>query len=246
MEEDKNKTHTTYTYRRVFYTNHTPFINAEKIFKKYQLFLKIAPLVFIAANILIFLLLYTVWHINIPMFIIIVVSTFVILKELSTLLFSWQMRKNIMKPMQTLKRAFEEIRKGNYGYTIDGYHPNMVDDLMRSFNHMSTELRTAKEMEEKYELNRKELIAGISHDLKTPITSILGYLDGIREGIADSPEKLKTYMDIIYYNAKYTNTLIDDLFLLSKLDINRLDYEFESVNASDYFTDIFIEKKIEL
>jgi signal transduction histidine kinase len=151
-----------------------------------------------------------------------------------------------MRPISRLKKGVDEIANGNYGYTVDVNHPNMVDDLIVSFNRMSQELKEGQEMKEKYEKNRKELIAGISHDLKTPITSILGYVDGIQEGVANSPEKLNTYMEIIRHNAEYTNKLIDDLFLFSKLDINQVEYNFEPVNINDFFNDIFIEKKIQL
>jgi len=111
---------------------------------------------------------------------------------------------------------------------------------------MSHQLKDGQIIKAKYERNRNELIAGISHDLKTPITSILGYVEGINEGVANTEEKMQTYMDIIYNNAKYTNQLIDDLFLFSKLDINQINYQFSSVGVKDYFEDIFVEKKIDL
>nr|MDA3845957.1 HAMP domain-containing sensor histidine kinase [Vallitaleaceae bacterium] len=120
------------------------------------------------------------------------------------------------------------------------------NDLVNSFNRMSHELKDAADMKKKYENNRKELIAGISHDLKTPITSILGYVDGIQAGVADSEEKLNNYLNIIASNAAYTNQLIDELFLFSKLDINQMEYHFELLPIYDYFTDIFVEKQLEL
>lgn len=219
---------------------------AMRTFKKYQRLLKFFPLIFVGLNIAVFYFLYAVAKINVPIFILVFVLMIFLLKELSTLIFSFQMRKNLMRPLETLKEAVNQISEGHYGYTIEGYHPNMVADLMDSFNQMSLELKESHDLKLRYENNRKELIAGISHDLKTPITSILGYLEGIREGVADNPEKLKTYMDIIYGNARYTNRLIDDLFLFSKLEINQLVFHFETVQIGHYFTDIFEEKKLEL
>jgi signal transduction histidine kinase len=225
---------------------HNSFSEAEKTFQKYQLFLRYFPILFFVTTGIILYILYSLSRLNFPIFIFAAITTIFFLKELSTVLFSFRVRQNLMRPISRLKKGVDEIANGNYGYTVDVNHPNMVDDLIVSFNRMSQELKEGQEMKEKYEKNRKELIAGISHDLKTPITSILGYVDGIQEGVANSPEKLNTYMEIIRHNAEYTNKLIDDLFLFSKLDINQVEYNFEPVNINDFFNDIFIEKKIQL
>jgi signal transduction histidine kinase len=111
---------------------------------------------------------------------------------------------------------------------------------------MSLKLKESEELKKKYEINRKTLIANISHDLKTPITSIMGYVEGIQEGVANSPEKLNKYIDIIYHNASYTNKLINDLFLFSKLDIQQVDFDFVETSIKDYMNDLMTEMKIEL
>jgi len=217
-----------------------------KAFKRFQTALRIFPVIMLAILIGVFYLLYQLADTQFPMFILIFIFTIMLIKELSTLLFSISMRKNIMHPISNLKSAVDEVAKGNYGYTIDPQGNGMVNDLVKSFNRMSLELKDAADMKKKYENNRKELIAGISHDLKTPITSILGYVDGIQAGVADNEEKLNNYLNIISSNASYTNQLIDELFLFSKLDINQMEYHFEMLPAHDFFTDIFLEKQLEL
>jgi len=181
-----------------------------------------------------------------PTFVLVIVSTVIILKELSTLFFSIQMRNRIMKPIEQLRYAVDEISKGHYGYQVEEDQLNMVGDLIDSFNKMSQDLKDANDMKVKYEQNRKELIAGISHDLKTPITSIIGYVDAIQTGVASTKERMDTYLSIIESNAQYTNQLIDDLFLFSKLDINQMKYEFIELPIHDFLTDVFVEKKMEL
>lgn len=222
------------------------FFNARENFEKYQRYMKISPILFLIVNIAVFYFLYTAFRIKFSVYILILIVILLAFKEIVTTVFSMRMQKDLMNPIKDLKVAVEEITKGNYGYTVESHYPTMIGDLMHTFNIMSVELKEAQEIKERYEKNRKELIAGISHDLKTPITSIIGYLDGIKDGVADSPEKMDKYMNIIYSNAEYTNQLIDDLFLLSKLDIQQVDYKFDLVNVKDYFTDIFIEKKIDL
>lgn len=99
--------------------------------------------------------------------------------------------------------------------------------LSETFEMMRHKLKESAEIQMKYEESRKELIANISHDLKTPITSIKGYVEGIRNGIANTPEKMDRYIDTIYTKATDMDHLIDELFLYSKLDLNRLPFHFE-------------------
>lgn len=217
-----------------------------KRLKAYTTMLKLFPLIFLFMMIGFTYLITVLLSFNFSGIILLGIFVFMVVRELSTLIFSYRMRYNIIRPLEHLQQGVEEIANGNYGYTIDEDVPSTIGGLFSSFNKMSQQLQEGQEIKEKYEMNRKELMAGISHDLKTPITSILGYVEGINEGVANTEEKMKTYMDIIYNNAKYTNQLIDDLFLFSKLDINQMDYQFTEVGIEDYFTDIFVEKKIDL
>jgi len=214
--------------------------------KKYLLFLRLFPFIFLLVTTGFFYLLFYLSRYNFPRLILSGIFMVIFIREVSTLIFSFRMRNNILRPLEHLQQAVDEVAGGNYGYTVDDTVPTMISGLFHSFNKMSVQLKEGQAVKEKYEQNRKELIAGISHDLKTPITSILGYVEGINEGVANTEEKMQTYMDIIYKNAQYTNQLIDDLFLFSKLDINQMDYHFEKITVKDYFLDICVEKKIDL
>ena len=218
----------------------------DRILKTYINYLKIFPIIFLIMILGFFYLLVMLIQTNFSFVLLTGIFLVIFTRELVTLLFSINMRKNILKPLEHLQKGVEEVADCNYGYTIDEEVPTSISPLFRSFNKMSHQLREGQIIKAKYEQNRNELIAGISHDLKTPISSILGYVEGINEGVANSQEKMQTYMDIIYNNAKYTNQLIDDLFLFSKLDINQMDYHFDPVGLCDYFEDIFVEKKIDL
>ena len=215
-------------------------------FEKIQRILKWIPVVFFAAIIVLFYLFYLVLRLDLPVFIIVAVVVIMLTKEIATLIFTFQMRRRLLGPLEKLKAATEEIAKGNYGVTVDDFDANMVEDLIDSFNNMSRELKEANELKLRYERNRKRLIAGISHDLKTPITSIIGYIDGIQSGVAKDEEKKKQYLEIISKNAHYTNDLINDLFLFSKLDIDEQEYDFKRMLANEIFADFFLEKQLEL
>jgi signal transduction histidine kinase len=91
---------------------------------------------------------------------------------------------------------------------------------------------------EKYENNRSELIAGISHDLRTPLTSIKAYLEGLETGVADTPEKQKKYMDTIAARTNDLEKIINRLFLFSKLDIGDLPMNLQIIEVGKFIQDL--------
>lgn len=98
----------------------------------------------------------------------------------------------------------------------------------------------------KYDKESKELISNISHDLKTPVTTIKGYAEGIIDGVADTPEKIDRYVRTIYNKATEMNTLINELTLYSKIDTNKIPYNFNIVSANEYFNDCADDLSVEL
>ncbi len=106
---------------------------------------------------------------------------------------------------------------------------------------MRIRLKESIDLQVAYENNRKELLANISHDLKTPITSIIGYVEGIRDGVANSPKKMERYIQTIYTKARDLDRMIDQLFLFSKLDLQRLPFHFERIKFDQYLSD-FVEE----
>ena len=101
---------------------------------------------------------------------------------------------------------------------------------MRGFDEMRLRLRDSVKSQQRYEDNRKELLAGISHDLSTPLTAIKGYVSGLIDGIADTPEKQAHYLKTIYSTACDMDNLVSELFTFSKLDLDRIPFYFEQVD----------------
>lgn len=85
---------------------------------------------------------------------------------------------------------------------------------------MAARLKESVEITQKNEQNRKELIAGISHDLRTPLTSIKAYIEGLLEGVAATPQMQQKYMKTILAKANDIDRMVDKLFLFSKLDLD--------------------------
>lgn len=111
---------------------------------------------------------------------------------------------------------------------------------------MRVRLKESIEKQLAYEENRKELIANISHDLKTPITTIKGYVEGIRDGVANSPEKIDRYIQTIHSKSIDLDHMIDELFLYSKLDLQRLPFHFENIQFDHYLQDFVEELRFDL
>lgn len=108
------------------------------------------------------------------------------------------MSKSIINPLRNLKKATREISSGNLDAKVEVTGSNdELSELAHAFEIMRRKLKEAHDIQKQYEENQKELIASISHDLKTPLTSIKGYIRGISDGVANTPEKMDRYIKIV-------------------------------------------------
>lgn len=148
---------------------------------------------------------------------------------------------SIIVPLEKLKTAAHEIRDGNLDYRIDYEAKNELGDVCADFEEMRHRLKESIEAQQRYETSWKELIAGISHDLRTPLTSIKGYVSGLIDGIASTPEKQERYLKTIYSTACDMENLINELFLFSKLESEKFPFNLEKVDLISYFADCYIE-----
>ena len=121
-----------------------------------------------------------------------------------------------------------------------------ISALCEDFEEMRQRLKQTSEEKLAFDKENKELISNISHDLKTPITSIKGYVEGIMDGVADTPEKMNRYIRTIYTKANEMDRLINELTFYSKIDTNRIPYTFNKINVKDYFEDCVDDLTAEL
>jgi histidine kinase len=149
-------------------------------------------------------------------------------------LLSYIVSRSISRPLNTLQRATEQLGEGNLNYRIEKFGSDEIGQLSHAFENMRSKLKESVDLQLQFEDSRKELISNISHDLKTPITAINGYIEGIQDGVADTPEKLARYLSTIKRKATDMNHLIDDLFLFSKLDLKKLPFTFEEIEVNRY------------
>lgn len=151
------------------------------------------------------------------------------------------MIRHIVPPLETLKQGAMEVQEGNLSIRLvhkgnDEYRP-----VFRAFNLMTEKLSLSLTEREDEERKRKELIASISHDIRTPLTVIRAYAEGLRDGVADTEEKKEKYLSVICRRADDLDRMINQLFDLSRLDIGVKAYTEETLDLSAVLHD-FIEE----
>ncbi len=139
--------------------------------------------------------------------------------------------KSIITPLDTLTDGVNEIRNGNLDYRIDYKKKDEFAPVCNAFNDMANRLLDMTTQREREEKSRKELIAGISHDLRTPLTSIKAYVVGLETGVASSSAMQKKYLNTINQKATDLEYIINQLFLFSKLDVGDFPFQMEPINV---------------
>ena len=169
-----------------------------------------------------------------PNFIIPTVALYlVIVLLLGNVLIAKYITKRIMTPINTLAKGAQEIAEGNLTHRIKYSGGDEFDVVCSDFNFMATRLFEMVEQRQADEKSRKELIAGISHDLKTPLTSIKAYTQGLGSGIAKTPEMQEKYLTIIQNKTEDIEYIIKQLFMFSQIDIGEFPLNIEVVNIGE-------------
>ena len=173
------------------------------------------------------------------------ISAFVILISVALVVGLWVYR-SIAVPLVKLKKATQNIKEGNLDLVLDVEGKDEFSELCQDFEEMRRRLKESTEEKSLIEKENRELISNISHDLKTPITAVKGYVEGIMDGVADTPEKMDRYVRTIYNKTNEMDHLINELTFYSKIDTNRIPYTFSKLNVEDYFEDCSEEVGLEL
>lgn len=163
----------------------------------------------------------------------------------ASLLLLWIYR-GVMYPIERMRTAAKRIKEGELDFEIPTDADDEIGKLSRDLEDMRQRLKVNAEEKLEYDKESKELISNISHDLKTPVTTIKGYAEGIMDGVADTPEKMEKYIRTIYNKANEMDILINELTLYSKIDTNRIPYDFNIISVNDYFTDCAEDLTLEL
>ncbi len=173
------------------------------------------------------------------------IAIVVILVFTSLMLTRW-ISASVFLPVNELNIAMKNIAEGNLEYMLTTDNKGEIGELYQNYEDMRLRLKESTDEKFQHEKQNRELVSNISHDLKTPITAIKGYVEGIMDGVADTPEKMDKYIKTIYNKANDMDRLINELTVYSGIDNNRIPYHFHRINVADYFGDCVEEVGLDL
>ncbi len=145
------------------------------------------------------------------------------------------LHQSMTKPLKKMSRAALNIKAGKYDFELLSDVDDEIGQLYKDFNTMRLQLKESNEEKAAYDDESRELIANITHDLKTPITAIKGYAEGIMDGITDTEEKREKYIRTIYNKASELDVLINELTNYSSVERNRIEFDFKVLSITEYF-----------
>jgi signal transduction histidine kinase len=153
--------------------------------------------------------------------------------------------KKVISALGTLEYGVSQISDGRLEYRIEYNGTDEFSGVCDNFNAMATRLLDSVKSRQRDEESRRELIAGISHDLRTPLTALMGYVEGIENGLVSTPETAARYAGTIKNKVRDLEKMINTLFLFSRLDLGEFPWRVERVDLEKelrrVFTDLYSE-----
>ena len=171
---------------------------------------------------------------------------FIVMEVLAASALGRWIQKQIMKSLQGIREASQRIADGQLDQPVRKAQNDEFGELYAFYEELRIRLKQSMEEKNKHDNETKEIIRNISHDLKTPLTTIKGYTEGIMDGVANTPEKTKKYIKTIYQKTNEMEKLIDELSMYSKLELEESHYSFEKVNVKSFFENFLREISPEL
>lgn len=173
------------------------------------------------------------------------ISFIIILCFTAVILMLWIYR-SILRPLNILRIGMNQIKDGDLDYSVESETEDEIGQLCEDFEEMRIRLKELIDSRLAYEEDIKELISNISHDLKTPLTAIKGYAEGLMDGVADTPQKQEKYLKTILTKANDMSILVDELAFYAKIDCNTIPYTFKEINLHEYFDDCIADLYLDL
>lgn len=160
----------------------------------------------------------------------------------TTIIFTGKLTGDVMRPLNQLKAGAERIQKNQLTQAIEYTGDTEFEEVCRTFNDMQRHLLDEREKNACYEKARTDMIAGVSHDLRTPLTAVQGTIKGLMDGIAATPEQQQMFLKVAYRRTEEMGTLLNQLFYLSKLETGNMPLSMQILDCSE-FLEHYKEKK---
>lgn len=151
----------------------------------------------------------------------------------------------ILKPLRELNAAADRISSGDLDFEMTYKKDDELGKLCIEFDRMRHKLKNSLDRQEKYEQSRKLLLASVSHDLRTPLTSVKGYVEALQDGIITDEGTKERYMQVIMEHTNKLNELIDDLFIFSKMELGEFKIDVENISSDFLLESLLLPKEME-
>lgn len=146
---------------------------------------------------------------------------------------SFQVGRNVIKPLESMSQAALQIAEGDLDFELASSNTTEIRQVRTAFRVMVNGLRDSFSKQQKLQEERKFFIGAIAHDLRTPLFALRGYLDGIEQGVASSPEKIAQYVAVCQDKASHLERLVSDLFAFTRLEYMEQTVQKERVNLPE-------------
>lgn len=180
---------------------------------------------------------HTSFAIYVPLIIISIVAASLVIYLLKLI------KNDVLHPIDELHESADNISRGNFDKQVYYDYDGEIGTLCHDFEALRLNLSYSIDNEKKLKEKEKLLLAYISHDLRTPIAAISGYVEGINSGIVKDEESIKEYTDIILKKTKILNKLINDILNQSKAQLNEFSIIKNECYSHDFFSDVINEIK---
>lgn len=160
--------------------------------------------------------------------------------------FTRKMNRLVMEPVELLVAGAERIRDGNLNEEIRYEGEAEFEHVCRTFNAMQHTILEDQRQREKNEKVRTDMVTGISHDLRTPLTSIRGYIKGVLDGVADTDEKKALYLQTAYESTEDMNALLQKLFDFSRMESGQMPFHMVYADLAEFTSAWTAQKKEEV
>lgn len=151
--------------------------------------------------------------------------------------FGFYIAEKLTTRLGTLSKAAERIAGGDLSAQLDVREHDELAQFAHTFNWMVQNLREVDEKKRAIEQARRDLITGVSHDLRTPLTAIRARLESVYDGVVQDPDEIKRYVGDSLQETAHLSAMIDDLFQIAQVDSGHLNLTMMSGSLRDLISD---------
>ena len=157
---------------------------------------------------------------------------------LLALALGWTIARRVAIPIREMVQVAEAMRAGRYGYKVRTITDDELGRLGASLNRLGSELTNKISELHRLETVRRDFVANVSHEIKTPLTSIKGYVETLLEGAVDEPEHSRRFLEKIERNSERLSNLVQDLLSLAKIEAEEDELKLSHIEWAEVMSSV--------